>query len=161
MFTGRLLIPISTCIISVTITLHKRRSVMGTLVNRAVQIAGKEHLDEELGLLRRGFAHNGYSPRDIEAVIIQQTRGNWSLREEEEEIRGIAVLPFSGPVTNQISRLLGRHNIKTVSHPVLKVGKCLRSVKDPLGLCVPGGFKISCSSCVYQLKKISDSLLET
>lgn len=71
MFTGNLLIPICICIILVVITLQKKRSVMATLVNRAVKRVHKEHLKRELGLLMKVFDQNGYSPKDIETIFIQ------------------------------------------------------------------------------------------
>lgn len=91
----------------------QKRSVIPTLVNRAVKVVDKNYLYEVLCFLKKKFAQNWYSSREIEAVK-QQMKGTWSQNDEEEEIRGIAVVPFCGSVTNWISRLLGRHNIKTV-----------------------------------------------
>jgi hypothetical protein len=46
-------------------------------------------------------------------------------------------------VSNKISRLLARHNIKTVHIPKKNI-HILRMVKDDLGLKVPGVYWIPC-----------------
>lgn len=101
-----------------------------------------------MNFLRNVFAQNGYSSRAIEVVIKQQKKTQCSQKEkeEEEDIRGMALLPFCAAVTNRISKLLWRHNIKTVSCPLLKVGQCLRLVKDPLGLAILAIYKILCAA---------------
>jgi hypothetical protein len=47
-------------------------------------------------------------------------------------------------MSNKISRLLARHNIKTVHIPKKKNIHMLRMVKDDLGLKVPGVYWIPC-----------------
>ncbi|KDR11794.1 uncharacterized protein LOC110836755 [Zootermopsis nevadensis] len=45
---------------------------------------------------------------------------------------------------NRISRLLARHNIKSVGLPPKKIPSFLRLVKDDLGLKMPGVYSIPC-----------------
>jgi hypothetical protein len=56
----------------------------------------------------------------------------------------VAFLPFVGTVFNHISRVLARHNIKSVGLPHVKLSSLLRPVKDHLGLRTPGVYRIPC-----------------
>jgi hypothetical protein len=57
---------------------------------------------------------------------------------------GIAVLPHQQAVSNKISRLLTKYNIKTVHIPKKKNRQLLRAAKDDLGLKIPGVYRIPC-----------------
>jgi hypothetical protein len=54
------------------------------------------------------------------------------------------MLPYQRSVSNKISRLLNKYNIKTGNIPARKNMHLLRPVKDNLGLRVAG---IYCSPC--------------
>jgi hypothetical protein len=56
----------------------------------------------------------------------------------------VAFFPFVGLTFNFISRVLSRHNIKTLSLPLRKVTRFLQPVKDDLGLKVLGIYNIPC-----------------
>jgi hypothetical protein len=62
----------------------------------------------------------------------------------EDKAQSIAVLPYQQTVSNKISRLLARHNIKTVHKPKKKNIHMLRMVKDNLGLKVLRVNQIPC-----------------
>jgi hypothetical protein len=53
-------------------------------------------------------------------------------------------LPYQHYVTNKISRLLDKHNIKTIHIPAIKSIHMLGSVKDKFDLKVPGIYRIPC-----------------
>lgn len=55
------------------------------------------------------------------------------------------MLPFCGSVTTHITRVLNHKNIRTVTCPAQKITDCMGSVKDPLGLHVPGVYQIPCA----------------
>jgi hypothetical protein len=55
-----------------------------------------------------------------------------------------AFLPFVGTVFNRISRVLARHNIKSVSLPHMKLSSLLRPVKNHRGLRTSGVYRIPC-----------------
>jgi hypothetical protein len=60
------------------------------------------------------------------------------------------MLPYQHCTTNKISRLLAKHNIKTIHIPARTSIHMLGSVKDKLGLKVPGIYRIPCEcSKVY------------
>jgi hypothetical protein len=54
------------------------------------------------------------------------------------------MIPYQKAITNKISRLLAKYNIKTVHIPRKKNIHMLRPVKDDLGLKVPGMYRIPC-----------------
>jgi hypothetical protein len=56
----------------------------------------------------------------------------------------VALLPFVNTTFNRISRMLSRHNIKSVGLPPRKIANFLRPVKDDLGLKTPGVYSIPC-----------------
>jgi hypothetical protein len=60
------------------------------------------------------------------------------------------MLPYQRTISNKISRLLAKHNIKTVHIPAKKISIYLRLVRDKLGLKVSGIYHIPCEcSKVY------------
>jgi hypothetical protein len=54
------------------------------------------------------------------------------------------VLPYQQTVSNKISRLLTKYNIKTVHVSRKRNRQLLRTVKDDLGLKIPGVYPIPC-----------------
>jgi hypothetical protein len=56
----------------------------------------------------------------------------------------MTLLPYQQATSNRISRLLAKHNMKTVHMPARNTINTLRSVKDNLGLRTPGVYCIPC-----------------
>jgi hypothetical protein len=56
----------------------------------------------------------------------------------------VAFLPFVNIVFNRISKVLSKHNIKTVSLPPRKLSSFLRPVKDHLALKMSGVYSTPC-----------------
>ncbi|PNF19831.1 hypothetical protein B7P43_G12503 [Cryptotermes secundus] len=56
----------------------------------------------------------------------------------------VAFLPSVGTIFHRISRVLSRHNMKSVGLPPKKISNFLRPVKDHLGLRTPGIYRIPC-----------------
>jgi hypothetical protein len=114
--------------------------VLSTLVPRARTLCDLESLREEIKLLKDTCQRNGYSPTDIRRAVHPKQK----TEPEKEKPTGIAVLPYQQTVSNRISRLLAKHHIKTVHIPKKKNIHMRRSVKDDLGLKVPGVYRIPC-----------------
>jgi hypothetical protein len=86
------------------------------------------------------FRQNGYTERQIRRALnppqgVGQTDGKPD---------SVAFLPYVGSMFNRISRVLARHNIKSVGLPPRKITSFLRPVKDDLGLRTPGVYSIPC-----------------
>jgi hypothetical protein len=104
--------------------------MLSTVVRRAKALCDPDSLREEIKHLKDTFQCNRYSLYDIRlAVHLKQ-----KTEPEKKKHTGIAVLPYQQTISDKISRLLARHNIKTNHIPKKKNIHILRMVKDDLGL---------------------------
>jgi hypothetical protein len=99
-----------------------------------------ESLHGEIHHLKCIFQRNGYNKDHIRRALHQKQ--NRKLKDEKHI--GIARLPYNKTYCNKISRVLQKFNIRTVHIPWKKTIQTLRSVKDELGLNVPGVYQIPC-----------------
>jgi hypothetical protein len=76
------------------------------------------------------FKQNGCNDRQIHYVLYPPSREYTS----REEPTLVAFLHFMAPIFNCISRVLMRHNVKTVGLSSRKVICFLQLIKDDLGL---------------------------
>jgi hypothetical protein len=68
----------------------------------------------------------------------------------ENKSNSAAFLPSFGAIFNSISRVLARHNIKSVGLPQMKLSSLLCLPKDHLGLSTAGVYRIHCEcGCMY------------
>jgi hypothetical protein len=90
--------------------------------------------------LKDVFKENGYNGWQIHRALNRRPH----LPRPDNEPHSVAFLLFVGTVFNRISRVLARHNIKSVDLPRMKLSSLLRLVKDHLGLRTPGVYRILC-----------------
>jgi hypothetical protein len=90
--------------------------------------------------LRDVFRQNGYNDQQIHRVLNRHP----NISQPDEKLDSVAFLPYVGTIFNRISRVLSRHNIKSVGLPPKKVSAFLQSVKDNLELRTLGVYRISC-----------------
>lgn len=105
------------------------------------QTSDVNNLPHELNHLHKVLTTNGYSRHEINDVISDK---NDSKKTGEEQEKKLAFLPFCGSVSGKKSRLLKRHNIKSVFRPPVKIRQLLRPVEDAAGLRTPWTHRISC-----------------
>jgi hypothetical protein len=86
--------------------------------------------------LRDVFKQNGYNDQQIHRALNRRPH----LPQPDNEPNSVAFLPFVGTVFNRISRVMARHNIKSVGLP----HSLLHPVKDHLGLRTPRVYRIPC-----------------
>jgi hypothetical protein len=118
----------------------QKRAVLITLTQRARSICDAESLEGEMEHLRKAFRQNGYSNGEINQALYPRHKP----QRQCVELTAVAMLPYQHCVTNKISRLLAKYNIKTIHIPTRKSIHMLSSVKDKLGLKVPGIYCIPC-----------------
>jgi hypothetical protein len=117
-----------------------KQAVLSTLVHRARALYDHESLHDELEFLRDTFKRNGYGERQIGRALDPPKRAVTT----PEKPTSVALFPFVSTNLNRISRVLSRHNIKSVGLPPMKISNFLRPVKDKLELKTPGVYGIPC-----------------
>jgi hypothetical protein len=93
-----------------------------------------------LSFLKDTFKRNGYGDQQIRWALDPPKR----VTTTPEKPTLVAFLPFVYTTFNHISRVLSRHNIKSVGLPSRKIASFLQPVKDDLGLKTPGMYSIPC-----------------
>jgi hypothetical protein len=89
---------------------------------------------------RKSSQENNQSDRQFHHALYPPCREDTP----KEELTSVAFLPFVGPTFNCISRMLTRHNIKTVGVLPRKVTSFLLPIKDDLGLKTAAVYSIPC-----------------
>ncbi|XP_030750813.1 uncharacterized protein LOC115878443 [Sitophilus oryzae] len=85
-----------------------------------------DHLDHTV--YRKPTHTDRYNDREIKAALApRQRRPDVN---EQENIINKAFLPYVSQVTDRISKVLKKHNIKTIYKPTRKIRDCLRPAKD-------------------------------
>jgi hypothetical protein len=118
----------------------KKQAVLSTLVHGARSLCDQESLHGELEFLRTTFRQNGYSNQQIRRALNPPVRV--VLTPDKPAL--VAFMSYISTTFNRISRLLSRHNIKSVGLPPKKIPSFLRPVKDDLGLKTPGLYSVPC-----------------
>jgi hypothetical protein len=123
----------------------QKQAALKMLIHWVRTICNVEGLDKEIDHLKRTFRQTGYSNIDVNCALVPKQR---SLIQKEKPA-GVAMIPFQQMVSNKISRLLTKHNIKTI-HILVKNIHMLRPIKDKQGLKVAGIYCVPCEcSKVY------------
>jgi hypothetical protein len=118
----------------------KKQAVLKTLIHRARTICDKGSIDKELRFLTKTFKENGYNQGQIQRAISPAPK----TVKVKEKPTALALLPYIQITFNQLTRLLGRHNIKCIAIPPTKISDFLPKIKDDLGLRTPGIYSIPC-----------------
>jgi hypothetical protein len=111
-----------------------KKAVLPTLLHRARALCDEDSLLTELLLLKDVFKENGYNDRHIHRALNRRPH----LPQPDKEPHSVTLLAFIGTVFNHISRVLARHNIRSVGLPHMNLSSLLRPVKDHLELRTPG-----------------------
>jgi hypothetical protein len=105
-----------------------KQAVLSTLIHRARPLCDEDSLQAELAFLKDVFKQNDYNDRQIHRALNRLPY----LPQPDNKPQSVVFLPFVGAVFNRISRVLVRHNIKSVDLPHMKLSSLLRSVNDHL-----------------------------
>jgi hypothetical protein len=116
-----------------------KQAVLSTLVTRARAVCCGDSLHVELVFLR-DVRQNGYNDQQIHRVLNHCP----NISQPDNNPDSVTFLSYVQPIFNQISRVLSRHNIKSVGLPLEKVSSFLWPFKDNLGLRTAGVYRIPC-----------------
>lgn len=105
------------------------------LVSLELFFPDQEHVEDQLGFLQHVLVKNGYGKEEVERILRASKFKQQSKESEEGVIKEVVVLPYCKTVTN-------RKNIRATSHPPREIRQLMQ---DPLGLAVPGLYRIPCT----------------
>jgi len=117
-----------------------KQSVLTSLIHRAKAFCDQDSLTQELEFLTNVFKDNGYSHQQIQRAMKQAT---WTAKTDVKPIL-TAYIPYTQTTYGRLSRMLTKHNIKSVALPPRKIFNYLPPVEDALGLRTPGIYSIPC-----------------
>jgi hypothetical protein len=120
--------------------LSNKQTVLSTWVHRARAFCDGDSLHSELVFLRDIFRQNGYKGWQSHNVPNHRP----DISKPSNRPISVAFLLYAWPIFSRISRVLARHNIKSVVLPHKKISRFLRPVKAILEFSTPGVYRIPC-----------------
>jgi len=117
-----------------------KQSVLASIIYRAKALCHQDSLTQELEFLTTVLKENGYSSQQIWRVLETVT---WSAKTNKRPT-SIAFIPYTQTTSGLLSRMLAKHNNKSVSLPPLKIYSYLPPVRNALGLRTLGVYSIPC-----------------
>jgi hypothetical protein len=126
------------------------------LIQQTRIICDAESLDEVTNHLKRISTQNGYSNLDIKYAPVLKHMSQI----QKEKLAGAAMILFQQVVSNKISRLLAKRNVKTIHTLAKKSIHMLRPIKDKMGLKVAGIYCVPCKCgkvCVGETGRIIET----
>jgi hypothetical protein len=90
-----------------------KQAVLSTLIHRARALCDEDSLQAEFVFLKDVFRENGYNDWQIHRALNRRPL----LPQPDNKPHSVAFLPFVRTVFNRISRVLARHNIRSVGLP--------------------------------------------
>ncbi|XP_043263261.1 uncharacterized protein LOC122403673 [Colletes gigas] len=99
-------------------------SVISSLITRAVSISEPSSLQQELTNVKTALIKNGYTTpqinRTMRKIINTPVNTNTQSPPSQNTLTSIAFLPYLQGITDRISRVLKKYNIKTIFQPAQK-----------------------------------------
>ena len=116
-----------------------KKSVLSSLIHRAKALCDQDSLIQELVFLTTVFKDNGYSSQQIRRAMKPTPQ---TTKTKDKPVVTV-ILPYTQTTSEWLSRMLAKHNIKSIALPPGKIHSYLPPIKDALGLRTLGGFKAS------------------
>jgi hypothetical protein len=105
-----------------------------------MSICDNDSLPQELEFLSTIFKNNGYSQQQINHAMKPATQ----TRKNREKPTSTAYLPYTQTTFDRLSRMLAKHNIKSIALPPKKISCYLPTNKEQMGLRTTGIYSIHC-----------------
>jgi hypothetical protein len=140
----------------------QKRSVLKTLTTRSIRLTDHDHYNQEVSTLHDTFERNGYSNMEINQVLNQKYHDESSKEvveenevnelsqnqsQDKEENKNKALLPYVRGVTDRISKVLQRYEIRTNFTTHLKINQLLNNNKSNPKLGTQGVYEVPCGGC--------------
>jgi hypothetical protein len=120
-----------------------KHAVLATLVFRAGAICDENILGQELEFLKNSLRDNSYSLQQIQHAFSRKEKPP---RDNKKPIL-TAFLPYVQSMYCHLNRMLKKLDFRGINLPPKKIFKCLRPVKDNMGLKTAGVYCIPCECC--------------
>ena len=127
--------------------------VLASLIHRANALCDLDSPNQELEFLTTIFKDNGYSPQQIQAM--EPATGT---AKTNDEPTSTAYIPYTQTTYGWLSRMMAKHNIKSVALPPRKIFSYLPPVKEALGLRTLGIYSIPCECGMVYIGQSSRSI---
>lgn len=108
---------------------RSKLGVLNKLATRALRIFDEKNLDKEKAHLLNSFASNGYSRHLGEKDFLKASKYSMVKKDSKEWVLGVH-LPFIQGMTDNIARMLRKHNVPSTFRPFNTICSSLRLVKD-------------------------------
>jgi hypothetical protein len=86
------------------------------------------------------FKNDGYNTQQIQQALKLQTK----TAKTNDKPTSTAYIPYTQTAYGRLSRILAKHNIKSIALPPKKISNYLPPVKDAVALRTPGIYSIPC-----------------
>ena len=117
-----------------------KQSILASLIYRAKALCDEDTPTQELEILTTVFKDNGYIHQQIQRAMEPATR----TAKTNDKPTSTAFIPYTQATYGRLSRMLAKHNIKSVALPLRKISSYLPPVKDAVGLRTAGLYSIPC-----------------
>jgi hypothetical protein len=94
-----------------------KQSVLASLIHRAKALCDEDSLTQEMEILTTVFKYNGYIPQQIRRAMEPATR----TAKTNDKPTLTAYILYTQTTYGQLSRMLAKHNIKSVALPPRKI----------------------------------------
>jgi hypothetical protein len=114
--------------------------VLTSLTQRATAAGDQDSINQELEFLTTVFRNNGYSTQQIHRAKkppIKTTK-------IKDKSTSMAYIRYMQTTYERLSRMLAKHNIKSIPLTPKKISNYLPPIKDAVGLRTPGIYSIPC-----------------
>jgi hypothetical protein len=113
---------------------HKESTKQGIIKgygDRARALCDPQYLQAELTNIEEVFVENGFTKKEVQRAL--QPREARAETEEEEQNRGLAMIPNIPELTKKFNNIAKKHNFKTANKTENKVRDLASKAKTPLG----------------------------
>jgi hypothetical protein len=115
-----------------------KQSIPASLIQRAKALCDEDSLTKELEFITTFFKDNGYGPQQTRRAMEPATR----TAKTNNKPTSTAYIPYTQTTYGRLSRMLAKHNIKSVTPSPRNIFNYFPPVKDSLGLKTTGVYSI-------------------
>ena len=109
-----------------------KKGIIKGFADRARALCDEKHLEEELKNVEDVFVANGFERQKVREYM-QEDKCEKNESEEEQEYRGMIVVPYIQGLSEQVKRLASKHSFRTTFKPGNKIKELKSRAQQPLG----------------------------